>query len=140
MKQRGFTLIELMVVVAIIALLAAIAYPNYRDSVRRANRAEGQALLAEAMARQERFFSNNNTYTADMTDLGFAADPAVSESGFYSVDGAACGAGLGTCVTLTASNQGGQEDDDTCETMSVDSTGLRSAADAGGNDTTNECW
>ncbi|MQK16898.1 prepilin-type N-terminal cleavage/methylation domain-containing protein, partial [Escherichia coli] len=57
--QRGFTLIELMVAVAIISILAAIAYPSYREYVNRGNRSEGQALLSDAAAAQERYYAQN---------------------------------------------------------------------------------
>src|ERR687891_2609719 len=84
-KSPGFTLIELMIVVVIIGILAAVAYPQYRDFALRSNRAEAKALLVDAAARQERFFSDNNSYADDMTDLGYGANPAVSENSFYNV-------------------------------------------------------
>ncbi|MBR7801082.1 type IV pilin protein [Undibacterium fentianense] len=61
-QQKGFTLIELMITVAIIAIITAIAYPSYRDNVRRGNRAEVRALLLENAQYMERFFSENNSY------------------------------------------------------------------------------
>ncbi len=139
--NRGFTLIELMIVVVIVGILVAIAYPSYRDSVRRSNRSEGKALLVDAASRQERYFSNNNTYTTDMTALGFAADPAISENGFYSVDAAACAGGtIATCYVLTATATGGQADDTECATMTLDSLGQKGAQNSGGTDTSDTCW
>ena len=132
---EGFTLIELMIVVAIVAILAAIAYPSYRDSVRRSHRSEGQALLLDAQSRQERYFSNNNTYTTNMTQLGYAADPTISENQYYNVVVAtpttACP--IATCYKLTATAQGNQADDTHCATMSIDSLGQRTA-------TNTDCW
>lgn len=139
--HRGFTLVELMVVVTVVAILAAIALPAYRDQVRRANRSEGQSMLQNAAAAQERFFSNNNTYSANMTQLGFIANPAISENGYYSVSAAACAGGvIATCYVVTAQNQGGQEDDNRCESMTLDNRGSKGATDAGGGDTTAQCW
>lgn len=59
----GFTLLELMIVVAIVAVLAGIAYPSYQDSIRKARRADAKAALLEAAGRQERFYTENNQYT-----------------------------------------------------------------------------
>ncbi len=111
-KSAGFTLIELMIVVAIVGIIAAIAFPSYQDQVRKAKRSDGQSKIMDAMARQERFFTENNTYTADMTALGYAADPAPSDDGHYLIDGAACATKtIAQCVILTATAQGGQATD-----------------------------
>ena len=61
-RQRGFTLIELMVTVAIIGILAAIAYPSYLDSVRKSRRTDAKNALTQAMANMERYYTEHNTY------------------------------------------------------------------------------
>ncbi len=63
-RERGFTLIEVMIVVAIVAILAAIALPNYQEYVRRAKRAEAEAILMEAAQYMQRYYSANDRYTA----------------------------------------------------------------------------
>lgn len=69
LKQSGFTLIEAMIVVAIIGIISAIAYPSYDEYAKRGNRTEGQALLSDASARQERYFAQNNAYITDDGDI-----------------------------------------------------------------------
>jgi type IV pilus assembly protein PilE len=90
-KMRGITLIELMIVVVVIGIMAAIAYPNYREFVARANRNEAKAALLRIATNQERFYLQNNSYTCDMTRLGFAtAAGFVTESRTYTVDVTSC--------------------------------------------------
>jgi type IV pilus assembly protein PilE len=72
--MQGFTLVELMLVVTVIGILAAIVYPNYQEYVMRSNRTEGIALLNDAAARQERYFAQNNAYANTAAKLGFASD------------------------------------------------------------------
>lgn len=83
-KMKGVTLLELMIVVVIVSILAAIAYPSYRQYVAKAKRNEAKAGLLQIATLQERFYLQNNTYTTDLTNLGFAvATDAPSESGTY---------------------------------------------------------
>jgi type IV pilus assembly protein PilE len=105
-RHKGFSLIELMVTVAIIAILASIAYPAYQDQVRKTRRADGKAKLMEVMQAQERNYTLNHTYVADLTALGYAVNgdgKAASEEGFYIISASACGASpLTSCIQLTA--------------------------------------
>lgn len=73
---RGFSLIELMITVAIVALLAAIALPSYTNYARKAKRMDAKIALLDMASRQERFFSTNNTYTSLATNLGYTTLPA----------------------------------------------------------------
>ncbi len=102
-RNKGFTLIELMIVVAIVGVLAAIAIPNYSQYVVRSNMADAKDKLTEVAFEQERFANRNRRYTLDMTDLGYAADPVQSSQGLYTIDAAVCtGAAVATCVIMTA--------------------------------------
>lgn len=70
--NRGFTLIEMLIVVAIIGILASIAYPSYRDSILKGRRAEGRKALTELMQQQERFMTQTNTYCTFSNSSGTA--------------------------------------------------------------------
>ena len=75
--QIGFTLIELMVVVAIVAILSAFAYPSYERYVIKAKRTVAQNALLQLADRQQQFFMDNKRFAADLTNLGFSANPYV---------------------------------------------------------------
>jgi type IV pilus assembly protein PilE len=87
---RGFTLIELMVVVAVIGILAAIAYPSYTQYIQKARRVDAKTALLDLGTRQERFFSTNNTYTKTPSELGyggvFPLDVLTGGSAFYQLN------------------------------------------------------
>ncbi len=132
-KSAGFTLIELMVVVAIVGILAMIAYPSYQDIVRKSNRADGLSSLMKMMGNQTRFFSETNTYTADLTDLGYAtATNAPSTEGKYRITATACAGGITSCVILTARAQGDQANDISngisCDPLTLNSTDAKTPA------------
>lgn len=140
-RVQGFTLIELMITVAIVAIIAAIAYPAYTEQVRKGRRAEAKAALVEMMNRQERFYSQNNAYTDDLTDINYAAANNVPSSaetnggnGWYSVDAAFCTAGDSSCVTLTATPRIA---DPRCGNLSLDSLDQRQET---GSLTVADCW
>ena len=133
-KQGGFTLVELMVVIVIVGILASIAVPAYNDSVRKGRRADAKSTLTTVAARMEQYFMDNKTYTTDLTDLGYADDPADSTDGFYEITAAACTGGvIATCFELTAAPPAGgvQASDTDCDEMKLDSNGLQ---------TPTACW
>jgi type IV pilus assembly protein PilE len=79
--QRGFTLLELMIVVIVVAILAAIAIPSYRQYVLRAHRTDAQRQLIDAAARQERYFYSNNAYASALSDLGMSSTVPAGATG-----------------------------------------------------------
>ena len=102
-KYKGFNLIELMIVIAIVGILTSIGYPLYQDQVERTRRADGKTKLMEIMEAQERFYSANNTYVTTLTSLGYTVATVPSDEGFYQVSAGACGAiALTQCIGLTA--------------------------------------
>jgi len=81
-RQRGITLMELMIVVAIISMIAAFAYPSYTQYVVSTKRTAATSTLLQIADRQQQFFMDNKSYTGDLTNLGFAASPLyVSDDG-----------------------------------------------------------
>lgn len=135
LEQRGFTLIEMMIVVAIIGILAAIAYPSYDEYVKRGNRTEGQALLSDASARQERYFAQNNAYIttdADIAKLGLK-NGNKSETNKYTLALSKVAGDGG--YTLTA-QQG--FNDAKCGNLTLDALGKKERT--GTDKTVTECW
>ncbi len=130
--QAGFTLIELMIVVAIIGILAAIAYPSYDEYIKRGNRSEGQAFLSDVAARQERFSSQNNAYVTDDADIAkLGLSSANSATGKYTISLAAGDGGY----LLTANQQFG---DTKCGNLSLNALGVKGRSGTG--KTLEECW
>jgi type IV pilus assembly protein PilE len=128
-KIKGFTLIELMIVVAIAGIIAAIAYPSYQEQMRKTRRADGQTELMKIMNVQERFFTNYGSYTTSITNAepnGLGSANANSDEGFYAISAAACGAGITQCVALTAVAQGVQKSDGN---LTLNSQGIKAPAE-----------
>ncbi len=119
----GFTLIELMITVAIVGILAAVAYPSYTSFVLSSNRSEGERELLRLANLQEEAFIDRRTYTTDMTDLGMTADPHLTEFGNYSID--AVIANGGSTFILTATAQGAQANDAGCTVLTVNEAGQK---------------
>jgi type IV pilus assembly protein PilE len=118
--MRGVTLLELMIVTVIIGILASIAYPNYREFVARAKRNEAKAALLQIAQNQERFYLQNNTYTLDMTQLGFPIDPFITDTESYSVRVTAADANDFTAV---ATYQRPDAEAGKCLTFNIDGRG-----------------
>ncbi len=136
-KMRGFTLVEILITMAIIGILAAIALPAYQGSQLRAGRADGKNALMQVASDQERFYSGSNSYSTNAVPL--ATTPAAtltSRDGKYRVTVAACAGGtIATCFVATATPQGGQTEDD-CGNLTINQLGVRAASTG----TIAECW
>ena len=135
--MRGFTLIEILMALAIVGILAAIALPAYQDSQLRAGRADGKNALMQVASDQERFYSNSFSYSTKATPLATVpANTLISRDGNYRVTVAACsGTTISNCFVATATPLARQVDDD-CGNLTINSAGVRTAS--GG--TVDECW
>jgi type IV pilus assembly protein PilE len=144
-RNRGFSLIELLITVAVAAVIVAVAIPSYRNYVMRASRADATGALLRLAANQERFYLANNTYAGD--DQMADAPPAGlgisgTERGFYELEIAPHADGLQVGYTATATAVAGEDQaaDVDCAVFSVNEQGLRKAEDSGGTDNTERCW
>lgn len=147
-KNQGFTLIELMIVVAIIGILSAIAYPNYTRYVQESKRTDATVAIMSAAQSQEKYYSQNLKYAFSRADLGISAS---SENDLYTItisgtesDGTtACTATSTSCtsytITATAKSGTSQYHDTDCRKMTYTNIGVKGAEDASGTAST-VCW
>lgn len=153
---NGFTLIELMITVVIIGILAAIAYPAYTKYTMQSRRSDAYTALSQLSNNLEKFYSQCNGYTSDITTangvncttpapagtLGLGTGGNQSPNQYYSltvITSSAAGAPpAGYLITATAQNQ--QASDTDCRTLTLDSTGAKKAKNSGGADTSSVCW
>jgi type IV pilus assembly protein PilE len=107
-RIRGFTLIELMIVVVILAILAAIAWPSYQNQVRKGNRAAMQAQMLDMANKQSLYLSQARSYAATLAELNVVLKDGIDK--FYDV-AIAPAAGPPPCYTITATPKSTQADD-----------------------------
>ena len=138
--NNGFTLVELMLVVAVVAILAAIAYPSYREQILKSHRSDAKQALMNAATLLEQYYQENKGYPAagDMTDVGLA-DPYVTPEGYYNIQFS--GAATATAYTLKATPVGDQVNDTACYAFTLTSRGAKSNQDASSTTINNDrCW
>ena len=123
---HGFSLIEVLVVVAIVGILASIAYPSYTEHVLKTRRTEAKTELLNMASKMERFYANRSTYVG--ADAQFS--PGNTEHGFYSLSITE----TATNYTLSAAPANAQTNDE-CGTLTLNSQGIKGAALS-----TVECW
>lgn len=122
--QRGFTLIELMIVVVVVAILAAVAYPSYQDSVRKGRRADAQGYLQDLALRQEQYLVDSRKY-GSLADLKMATPPS-NIGTYYTITLPVRSDGPPPTFTLQAEPTGvGSQNKDKCGTMTIDNTGAK---------------
>ncbi len=130
--MRGITLPELLIVLVIVGIITSIAYPQYREFVSRAKRSEAKAALMKIAQNQERFYLDNNTFTNDMTNLGFSgSNDVLTDSETYSVTITAANASNFTAV---ATYQRDDAEKDKCLTFTITGADQRTSAPD------SDCW
>lgn len=152
-RNRGFTLVELIVAMVILATLAAIAIPSYNQYVLKSHRTEAKTALMDAASLEERYFSSINQYTGNGTQLGYAvaAPPIPVGTGYYVISNinvqpalpptAGVPGGTPATFTITAVPAAGsmQVNDTACASFTIDSTGQQTATGTDANASI-DCW
>lgn len=133
-QHAGFSLIELMVVLAIIAIIAAITYPSYERSVLKSHRSDVESLLTEDAQVLERCYTQHFTYLNCSPPL-----QTTSEHGYYLLSSSESPV-TATSYLLTAVARGSQTRDTACRTFTLSNTGQKTALSSGGADNSSECW
>jgi len=142
--QHGITLLELMIVLAIVSIIATFAYPSYTQYVVNTKRTAATSTLLQIADRQQQFFMDNKRYANDLTDLGFSANPL-----FVASDGAPAAAGdtdtvyvfglanvaATTYIAVAAPLAGQLKRDTDCGTLTLTQAGAR-----GATGTADDCW
>ena len=143
---KGFTLMEVMIVVGILGIVASIAFPSYMDYVRKGKRADAKVELLRLAQMQESYFVQNLSYASTLAQLGLAGT-VKSEQEEYTmsistkVPGACDGTSVTPCTgyTLTADATGSQANDGKCEDFTLSNTGVKGVTGAH-SATPKDCW
>lgn len=135
---HGFTLIELMVVLAIVAIIAAVAYPSYRHSMLKSRRSDAHVALTDTAQTLERCYSEYGSYGTTSCSIQ-NNDTLTSPEGFYTIS-VSIPSSTYFKLRATPTSKGSQNDDTTCAVLTLDQTGQQTAQNASGGDTTGTCW
>jgi type IV pilus assembly protein PilE len=143
-NQKGFTLIEMMVVAAILGILGSIAYSSYMKSIMKSNRTDAKTELADLSQRMQRCFTSNGTYATDtgvctIIDSLKSTDGVTTRGKFYVVKATDVAAATYT-LTATPATGSSQAKDTGCASFVLDHKGNKSAKDSTSTDATDKCW
>jgi type IV pilus assembly protein PilE len=144
-RHRGFTLVELMITVVILAIIVGIAVPAYTQQIQKSRRTDARNALLDIAGREERFLSVSNAYSQLPTDVGYTgvAWPQTVSNGYYTVTVVTPNPGFPATTPsflITATPIGVQAGDTTCATFTVNQIGQQTAQNSGGTDTSATCW
>lgn len=137
-KKQGFTLIELLIAVAIVGILAGIAYPTYATHTLKVKRSEAQSILLSLANKQEMYYLDHHTYANNLaTQLGLNANPFITENAYYSISTSSV---IGTAdFTLQATAINSQANDEECTKLTITHELAKSGLTQSG-DVVNNCW
>lgn len=145
--HAGFTLIELMVTVALLSILVGIAMPLYTLQVQKSRRTDARSAVLDLAGREERFFSLANNYSQLPSDLGYAgAFPQLVGSGYYTINvtvpdpAFVAAGGIGPSFVITATPAGTQVNDTDCQSFSDNQIGQQSSLNSAAANSTPICW
>lgn len=136
--EAGFSLVELLTVLVILATLLSLAMPAYNSYLEKTRRSDAKAALLKLAAAEERWYFQNNQYTTSLNNIDTSSTLGTSPEGYYNIT-------VSSVVpaqdfTLTATATGKQSGDTDCKIFKIDQTGDKTALDSGGNDNTANCW
>lgn len=140
-KTQGFSLIELMMSIAIVGILVLVGLPTYHQSVLRSRRADAQISLNRLATLQEQYYFRTNQYAADFADIindASSGDTVDSNEGYYSITVTRTHEGNGWSMTALAQHE--QVDDAACRTLTLTHLGIEAATSADGSANSEECW
>jgi type IV pilus assembly protein PilE len=143
MIHRGFTLLELLVTLAIVAILAALAWPGYGAIIQRAQRNDARLALMTIQHAEEVHYQRFNAYTEALTLSGASGGLGLddhSDNGSYALSVSTSDDGQHYSAMARTTAQGRQAADRACASFLIDETGQRAATDASGADNTEACW
>ena len=129
-RWQGFTLIELVITIAIIGIIASLAYPSYQNSVMKSRRADATSALLKLQMDQEKHRANNAAYAAVVGAAGLGWPSETTENGYYKIAITANDA-AGFTATATAETGTSQANDAPCTTITIDQDGAAGVLD---------CW
>ena len=145
MRSKGFTLVELMIVVALIAILASIAYPRYQSQAMKAHRAEAKSALASLVVAMEVDYTSSMDYTLPTLgdgpgDIFPSQAPVEGKTKLYDLKVEADKKAVHYFVAWAEAKPGGLQSKDACPKLWMDSLGKRGALDNNDVDVSNICW